>query len=534
MKFLQKIPLWLWCGLLHGFSWPLFEHPNLSFLAWFAFVPLLVFLERNKDSFWRFLGGGYGAMFVFSCLAAGWLFNFPESTLEVGVIFLTGTIYMSIVYLPFYFLQKKLSFQKAVWLFPFLWVIWEWVYLPLEFTMGTHLLSYTQSSNTWLIQYVDLTGMWGISFWVILFNVLIWQAGRPLGFDLRSGLFRRRLAKISLGMLAIPLLYAAYVFHQYANMPGESATVSLIPTQYTADFLMNPNNQKAVVEETLMRTDSLAYTRLQAGQHTDLYLWPETGANYPLDFSNLGALLQEATTDWEAALITGCKGVPADYSEENLRTYVSGVLISGEDKDLQYHHKTILTPGQESIPYEQWLRKIPGFDKLDLLSSFRKKGTTAEPLTLSTIDGRTFKVGVSLCFEQWYPSYWAETARNGADFFVHLAGEGWYGRVGFQQYMANVSRLRCIENRHSLARCANIGHSLFIDPLGRFYDPVELGAWSSATAAVKASSVVSFYARFPWLFPVVCLVGLTIGSLLRWDYAKISTPVFPTRKKILA
>ena len=60
---------------------------------------------------------------------------------------------------------------------------------------------------------------------------------------------------------------------------------------------------------------------------------------------------------------------------------------------------------------------------------FKKRGVDAQPLPLTTWDGKTFELGVSLCFEQWYPAYLAELTRNGAEVFLHLAGENWYGEV---------------------------------------------------------------------------------------------------------
>lgn len=58
MKFLKNMPLWLCCGTLIGLSWPVFEGVNLSFLAWFAFVPLFVFLEKNRHSCYTFKEDG--------------------------------------------------------------------------------------------------------------------------------------------------------------------------------------------------------------------------------------------------------------------------------------------------------------------------------------------------------------------------------------------------------------------------------------------------------------------------------------------
>ena len=176
MKVFRKLPLWLFSGILYGLSWPIFDAINLSFLVWFAFVPLFVFLEKNKQNFLKSMLGSYAAMVVFGCFSAGWLFNFPSSKLEVAIIFFLEELWFFIPFLIHFFIQKKIGFNKALWLFPLIWMLWEWSYLGLEFTMGTHLSAYSQSNNIWLIQYIDSTGMWGVSFWLMLFNVLIFNS----------------------------------------------------------------------------------------------------------------------------------------------------------------------------------------------------------------------------------------------------------------------------------------------------------------------------------------------------------------------
>jgi apolipoprotein N-acyltransferase len=103
-------------------------------------------------------------------------------------------------------------------------------------------------------------------------------------------------------------------------------------------------------------------------------------------------------------------------------------------------------------------------------------------------------------------------ARNGAEVFLHLAGENWYGDVGFQQFMANVSRLRCIETRRAGARSSNVGISGFIDPLGRM-DQVSSGPDARPlTASIIASTHISPYARFPRWFPLLCGALLLLGA----------------------
>lgn len=497
-------------GLLYGLSWPILPEVNLSFLAWFAFVPLFIFLERHQQSFWKSMGGSFVAMLVFALITAGWLFNFPQSTLEIATIVLMGVIFFIFPFMPFYFIQGRLGFSRALWLFPLLWTVWEWFYLDLEFTMGTHMSAYSQSSNVWLIQFIDLTGMWGIACWLLFFNVFVYQAYRSAEGRVRSGVFWRKLALPAALMLGLPLAYSAYSFGQFSGVGRQSLSVTVVPTYFTAAFLEDSRNLKTVIEQTLHLTDSLHYAQRTTNTVPDLYLWPETGTGFTLEEAGLGQALREAVTDYDAALLTG-GSLGADTTGRDLRKYTVGTLFSAHTPAVRHHRKTRLTPGQEMIPYHRWLAKIPGFPVPLQDPQFRKQGTESAPLPLTTWDDRQFALGVSLCYEQWHPLHLTTLAQNGAEVFLHLAGENWYGEVGFQQFMANVNRLRCIENRRAGARSSNVGISGFIDPLGRM-DKVSSGRKAQPlTASITTSTYITPYARFPQWFPLLCCGLLLLG-----------------------
>lgn len=497
-------------GLLYGLSWPILPNVNLSFLAWFAFVPLFIFLERHQQSFWKSMGGSFVAMLVFALITAGWLFNFPQSTLEIATIVLVGVIFFIFPFIPFYFIQGRLGFSRALWLFPLLWTVWEWFYLDLEFTMGTHMSAYSQSSNVWLIQFIDLTGMWGIACWLLFFNVFVYQAYRSAEGRVRSGVFWRKLALPAALMLGLPLAYSAYSFGQFSGVGRQSLSVTVVPTYFTAAFLEDSRNLKKVIEQTLHLTDSLHYAQRATNTVPDLYLWPETGTGFTLEEAGLGQALQEAVVDYDAALLTG-GSLWADTTGQDLRKYTVGTLLSAYSPTPLHHRKTRLTPGQEMIPYHRWLAKVPGFPIPLQDPQFRKQGTESAPLPLTTWDDRQFALGVSLCYEQWHPLHLTALANNGAEVFLHLAGENWYGEVGFQQFMANVNRLRCIENRRAGARSSNVGISGFIDALGRM-DKVSSGRKAQPlTASITTSTHITPYARFPQWFPLLCSGLLLLG-----------------------
>ncbi len=495
-----KIPLWTISGILYGLSWPYFEWINLSWLAWFAFIPLLLYLKNNVENTKNSLLAIYGTAFIYSNCSAFWLYMFPQPFYQVFIVVALEALYMFTPFFVFHFISRKIPFDKALWLLPCIWTLGEWLCLQLEFSMGTHLSPYTQSQNMWLIQYIDITGMWGISFWLMLFNVLLFKSLNAAQYRWSSPLFIRKASFTALAMLAIAAVYTPIAYSKYRETSNKSLQLTLIPTSYSPDFIEDPNNEIAIVEQVLYQNDSIAFAEIEKGKHSDLFVWSEVGLKYGLAGSNLGALLQEAVADWESALISGCQ--QWFDSSEGTFSHNSGILISHNKEKPEYHHKTQLVPMQEAIPYHSLLAKIPFFPIPLSTTLYAQKGKSEQPLPLITKDNKNWKIGVSLCYEQWYPEYWAQVTENGAELFVHMAGEGWYGHIGFQHFMTNVTKLRSIENRRQVARCANVGISTFIDQFGR-QSPVSA---KNLTKRIKSIDKQSFYSKHPYLFLVLLFI----------------------------
>ena len=58
-------------------------------------------------------------------------------------------------------------------------------------------------------------------------------------------------------------------------------------------------------------------------------------------------------------------------------------------------------------------------------------------------------------------------ADNGADVFINISDDGWYGDSGAPGQHLNMARMRAIENERWLLRSTNTGITAAIDPFGR-------------------------------------------------------------------
>ncbi len=497
-----KFPLWLVGALLYGISWPMPWNINLSFLAWFALVFLFISL-KNKESFGRFFATVWIFSFITHTICSGWFLDIPTNKFLIIAGAINESLAFPLPFIPFYFIQKRAGFNRSIWVLPFLFVLGEWIYSTLPHNLGFLMAVHSQTANTWLIQFIDLFGSLSVSFWVFSFNVFIFSALEKYQYRFNSPRFQLRLVIIVFVMIGLPLIYAQFRNHQLALEKSDSITITMVhtlfpPNQKTDQQILN--NLDRIVEIT----DSTSYYHHKTGVHTDLYVWHE-GAIPSGNTNAIRRFVQSAVNDWHAPLLAGMQYYePVPGSE--LWKPLNRVILFSPDPDttqpMPFYDKINLAPGWESIPYLSFFHKsgirFPHENK------FHRAGESMRLFTVSAGD-RLVNIGTPICFEQNVPSIWNRMVLMGADCFVEVSYESWFGQTYFQKQVAYITRLRAIETRHSVARCSNGGLTFFVDAFGRIYSPAP-ACESVTTDSLTLSNKITFYTRHQNFFPLLCLI----------------------------
>jgi len=509
----KYILLWLAGVILYGISWPMPWAINLSFLSWFALVFLFVTLEKARN-FWRYLGIVWVFSFLTHTICSGWFLDIPTNKMLIVVGAINESLNFPLPFIIFYFIKKRLGgFSKAIFILPFLFVVTEWLYSTLPHNLGYLMVVHSQTENLWLLQYADLFGFLSVTFWVILFNVLLYYALVKAEYRLFSVSFVKRAVPFVLIMLALPLTYAIYRDRQIKQQKPETLDIAMINTRFP------PNRKNAELllqnlDRTIELTDSLDYFSKKKQQRHDLFVWHE-GAVPDGNNRQIMDYIQNAVHDWQTPLLTGVKYFVEFDSSGNRQPLNRVVLLlpnPAPAESLQYYDKINLAPGWESIPY------LSLFHKLGIHFSgeykYHKRGDKLKLFELPLGD-RVIHFGAPICFEQNVPAIWNHMVKLGADCFVLISFESWFGNTYFQKQVAYITRLRAIETRHSIARCSNGGMTFFVDAFGRIYAPAPRSESVSA-GSLALSDTVTFYTRHQYLFPLLCLVVSLVTVLYAW------------------
>ena len=147
--------------------------------------------------------------------------------------------------------------------------------------------------------------------------------------------------------------------------------------------------------------------------------------------------------------------------------YNSAIFIS-KNNEISIYHKTKLVPGAEKIPFPLILNNISALS-VDLGGV---SGSLGSDNTITTFNTNTKEVLPLICYESIYGDL--NTSKN-FDLMCIITNDGWWKKTsGYKQHFS-YAKLRAIEQKRSIIRCANTGISGVINYKGEVIDTIALG-----------------------------------------------------------
>lgn len=477
-------------GLLLILSFPKF---NLEILAWIALVPLFLSLrgKGNKESFWlSFLTG-----VVFFAGLLYWIAAVAVFAKLVLPALLVIVLFLSLYFGLFGFLSRRI---KAGSPFHYLYLPSLWISLELirsHFFLGGFpwgLLGYSQHLNLPLIQISSFTGIYGVSFLIVLVNVTV--ANCFLGSN-------RRWRVIGCWLLITGLLVGGSLFYGREvlrkEIEGESLRVAIVQGNIAQAEKWDWGRRKEFlgIHAQLTRKASL--------EEPALIIWPETSAVPGLlpDDRYLFDTLVNLSQESGAYLLVG--GVHRRQG----KNFNSAFLFSPRGIEGIFD-KIHLVPFGEFLPGERFFP--PSWRGTLRLGEGFKHG---EELTLFDLPQGQFIVPI--CYEIIFPHLVRSLLGREADFIVNITNDAWFGKTAGPYQHAAIATFRAVEARRSLVRVANTGISLFIDPFGRReifkVDNQPLFVRGTLTREIVLTQETTPYIRYGDIFAYLCLVLALLG-----------------------
>ena len=135
------------------------------------------------------------------------------------------------------------------------------------------------------------------------------------------------------------------------------------------------------------------------------------------------------------------------------------------------------------------------------------------------LDAGSTQLGVFICYESVFPGEVRQFADEGAEVFVNLSNDGWYGDSGAYAQHLNQTRVRAIENDRWILSATNTGVTASIDPYGRTVARLPRKERDALVAPYALTSVTTFYTRhgdwFAWLCAIISAGALLMRLVIR-------------------
>lgn len=497
-------------GVLLPLCFPKFD---LWWLAWVALVPLHCALPQVGISR-AFLIGWLAGTIAFTgimswVVTAMHLYGHVPLPISYAVMLLL-TVYLGLyvgVYAGGVVWLAKTFPRFGILAAPCLWVTLELFRTYFLSGLPWMLLGYSQYRALPVIQIADITGVYGISFLIVLVNVALTDAHRWL-LERNNAPLRLPFPRLSTGAAATA--FGATLAYGLVALSDDGSSARRLNIG-----LVQPNidqGQKWDVahrDETMQRLKRLTD---QFGRTADLILWPEAATPFiverePVYFLELAAMAHQA----DAPLLFGS---PALRYHADRRPYLlnSAYLLAPDGEMLGRYDKQHLVPFGEYIPLHSSVlffldKLVEGIGDFEAgpgatILSFTKRAAPGEDETGSP----SVKFGVVICYEVIFPNLVREFAANGAEFLATITNDAWFGpsSAPYQHFAMVV--FRAVENRLAFARAANTGVSGLIDPFGRILDAGSIFTEQVLQGTIPVGKSRTFYSRFGDVFAYGCVI----------------------------
>lgn len=435
-----------------------------------------------------------------------------------------------------------------------LWTLLEWSRFFFFSGYSWNPAGLALSENLYSLQFAAVGGVFALSFWVLLVNML----------GLRAWLlFPRKVPAMAwIALTAFPYIFGYIHLNQHLTRMEQQNSIAkqepfrslLVQTAFPAEETMTFSDKQSYIAYVLDEwVQVLKIIQPHLGKPIDLIALPEYLVPFgtypylypsyfvaeniqkifgssalkflpPLEepfarpyetaqgkiwFVNNAYWVQTIANLFQAEVIVGLED--SDEIDDGQRKHYSAALhfkpnASVESFSPQRYAKRVLIPMAEYIPFS-WLQSWAA--EYGIQSSF----TCGEEATI--FHGKEVPFGVSICYEETFGSIIRECRSKGAELIVNLTSDVWYPNSNLPKQHFDHARLRTVENGIPLLRACNTGITTGVDSLGRIVatlgDTTPESQWISEALYVETPRYhyETLYSRFGDL-PILLLCCLSL------------------------
>ncbi|MDQ5920449.1 MAG: Apolipoprotein N-acyltransferase [Pseudomonadota bacterium] len=490
--------LLVFAGVIGVFA---FAPYNLSACIVISILILLWII--NKSSSKASKAAGYGFLYGFSYFSSQiyWMFYSLYVVIKAGfwisLAALLGfsaflAIYLVLTVYLYTRLKTRSTLFNYVFLFPALWVFFEWIRGWFLGGFSWCDVGYTVVNTIFFRGYFATIGEYGVSWlYISLIGAVCVVMRRFILFQLDRQ--QRGHYRISIVYIAMVILigYAAKSA-QYTKPYGSLSSVALLQGNIGVDGKWNGQDGLQIYESMVKNT------------RADIVMLPETGiSQFEMNLpKNYLKNLELSAKQNNASLIIG---IPLIIDDDY--NYINTAMLLTAPKH-PYYAKYHLVPYGEYIPAKWLLGPLYKFIALPMVG-FTPGAKNQEPL----LSGNQ-KLAFNICFENGFGSELIYAAAR-STIMVNLSDMVWYGTTVAMNQHLQLSQARALENQRYFIQETNTSITAIINPQGQIQSQLPVFRRGVLKDTVQGMIGVTPYERFG-NYPIILWCSLIIAYALAW------------------
>lgn len=524
----KKALLFLVSFLIVSFGQPAWE-PALGLIAasvgfalfWVVVIDLKPGLRFGLSCLW-FTGA--------QLIQLSWLISHPFLYIYALYFFLSIMMGVQFGLIGLLITPERIKSALGIIAVAGVWVLMEWARLFFLSGFPFNPVGLTLTSYLYSLQSASLFGVYGLSFWVILTNLLVLR----WGYFYRVSLINGALVAAIIGM---PYVFGFFHYKYHENKISqshlESVKALLVQTAFPIEENLNFGSLADAVAYTQAEWSKIVETLSEKhGDKVDLIVLPEYvvpyGTYLPIyKLSDVHRVFEkyygESIIDRLPALIeplaTKASGewmVTNAFWAQALANIHAAELVVGlqDDQWVDDHQRESYSSafyfwpnGYQGLRYEKRIlvpmgEYIPFAFCRELAKSYGICGSFTCGQGAKVFPGRKVPFGVSICYEEIYGDLMRENRTKGAQLLVNLTSDVWYPGSRLPKQHFDHARLRTVECGIPLIRACNTGVTGAVDSLGRIIAIWGDGTWrtewvrGALNVTVPLYHYKTLYARF--------------------------------------
>ncbi|HEV8385937.1 MAG TPA: apolipoprotein N-acyltransferase, partial [Candidatus Acidoferrales bacterium] len=366
---------------------------------------------------------------------------------------------------------------------------------------------YIPAQHPALLQLVTLSSIYGLSFFIVACGALLaWVRATP-------SLLGRRVA-IALVIAAVIVL-GAQIGERFVPEARPDHAAILVQTNfpevpsYPSNWLDLHAGEMDELEKISM--NAVRQSAASAPPQPNLIVWPEVPAPFYFLDPKFAARAERVARESGAYFLAGVvEWRPGP--EGRLQPYNSAVMLDPLGKRVFQYDKIHLVPFGEYVPMRRLLSfasqltaEVGDYQAGASYSVGELRGVLGPGETRAEVAAHKF--GAFICFEAVFPNLVRQFNAGGAELFINISNDGWYGRSAAPEQHLAMARVRAVENRRWLLRGTNNGYTVVIDPYGREVARLAPDVRGALRVPFSFRSDRTIYSRFGDWFAWMCVAA---------------------------